>query len=132
MNFEEMLFLKESYNETLENYNLILNKTKKFGWDWIIITASNNKQAQSYQTQIDYRKEQGLIPDVRIDIIPDENEKRIGSGGATLNVLSFLKNNDKDWYKKRILLIHSGGDSKRIPQYSSCYILTFNDNYYKI
>lgn len=120
MNFEEMLFLKESYNETLENYNLILNKTKKFGWDWIIITASNNKQAQSYQTQIDYRKEQGLIPDVRIDIIPDENEKRIGSGGATLNVLSFLKNNDKDWYKKRILLIHSGGDSKRIPQYSSC------------
>lgn len=120
MNFEEMLFLKESYNETLENYNLILDKKKKFGWDWVIITASNETQAKSYEAQIRYRKEQGMLHDVRVDIIPDEENKRIGSGGATLNVLSFLHENDKDWNSKKILLIHSGGDSKRIPQYSAC------------
>lgn len=120
MKFEEMLFLKESYNETLENYNLVLKRTKKFGWDWIIITSSNQTQAKSYQYQINYRKEQGLLPDVRIDVIPDENDKRIGSGGATLNVLKFLSENDPNWNEKKILLIHSGGDSKRIPQYSAC------------
>ena len=120
MNFEEMLFLKESYNETLENYNLILGKKKNFGWDWVIITASNETQAKSYEAQIKYRRDQGMLHNVRVDIIPDEGNKRIGSGGATLNVLNFLYKNDKDWNKKKILLIHSGGDSKRIPQYSAC------------
>lgn len=120
MNFEEMLFLKESYNETLENYNLILEKKKSFGWDWVIITASNDTQAKSYESQINYRKEQGMLPEVRIDVIPDEGNKRIGSGGATLNVLKFLNENDKFWNDKKILIIHSGGDSKRIPQYSAC------------
>lgn len=120
MKFEEMLFLKESYAETLENYNLVLNKEKRFGWDWIIVTASNINQAESYRTQIKYRLEQGIIPDVRIDVIPDYDNKRIGSGGATLNVLKFISENDSEWKNKKILLIHSGGDSKRIPQYSAC------------
>lgn len=120
MNDEEKIFLDNSYSETLNYYNDSINNKKKYGWDWIIITASNKNQANSYKTQIDYRKNLGLIPDVRIDVIPDKNDERIGSGGATLNVLKFLYENDKNWNNKKILLIHSGGDSKRIPQYSAC------------
>ena len=43
---------------------------------------------------------------------------RVGSGGATLSVLKWLAENG-GWEGKRGLVIHSGGDSKRVPQYSA-------------
>ena len=43
---------------------------------------------------------------------------RVGSGGATLSVLKWLAENG-GWEGKRVLVIHSGGDSKRVPQYSA-------------
>lgn len=51
--------------------------------------------------------------------------KRVGSGGATFNVMAWLAGQEggsskKIFKNKRILVIHSGGDSKRIPQYSVC------------
>ena len=54
---------------------------------------------------------------------PDPDGKRIGSGGATLHVLRTLSEREGflgDFHGKRILVIHSGGDSKRVPQYSVC------------
>lgn len=47
-------------------------------------------------------------------------EKRVGSGGATLNVLRYIYQDAGSFDDKRILVIHSGGDSKRVPQYSAC------------
>ena len=47
--------------------------------------------------------------------------KRVGSGGATLNVLRAIAEAEGtgDFTGKKILVIHSGGDSKRVPQYSA-------------
>lgn len=49
----------------------------------------------------------------------------MGSGGATLNVMRYIAQQEgaeveNPFKGKRILVIHSGGDSKRVPQYSVC------------
>lgn len=53
----------------------------------------------------------------------DPEGKRVGSGGATFNVLKYIseqeKTSEEHFKGKRILVIHSGGDSKRVPQYSA-------------
>ena len=51
--------------------------------------------------------------------IPDRGGKRVGSGGATLEVLKYLHEQEEDFEGLRVLVIHSGGDSKRVPQYSA-------------
>ncbi len=114
------LFLSDSYNEQLKKYYKLLNKTTSDFWDVVVITASNEKQAESYQQQIDIRLKNNLLPQkCKYVIIPDPDNKRVGSGGATLNVIQKLKNDFLELDKLKILLIHSGGDSKRIPQYSA-------------
>jgi fucokinase len=55
-------------------------------------------------------------------VLPDPDGKRVGSGGATFNVLRYIsmqEDRENPFAGKRILVIHSGGDSKRIPQYSA-------------
>ena len=56
-------------------------------------------------------------------MLPDPDGKRVGSGGATFHVMKYLSEcgEEEHFFRgKRILVIHSGGDSKRVPQYSAC------------
>lgn len=119
------LFLAQSYQDNWADYERSLSKANFIKWDYIILTASNESQAKSYRRQIDYRLANKMLPsNCRYGVLPDPDGKRVGSGGATLNVLKFIAENTpsgEDPFKgKRILVIHSGGDSKRIPQYSAC------------
>lgn len=51
-------------------------------------------------------------------VVPDPADRRVGSGSATINALGVL-GRDIDWWEHhRVLLVHSGGDSRRLPQYS--------------
>lgn len=126
MKYEKMknLFLRQSYLDSWEDYERSL-KTKNFiRWDYIILTASNEAQARAYQNQINSRLEKGLLPKkTRYAVLPDPNGKRVGSGGATFQVMRYIAENEprceNPFKKKRILVIHSGGDSKRVPQYSA-------------
>ncbi len=118
------LFLRQSYLDAWGDYERSLTKSNCTMWDYIILTASNDEQADSYRMQIQYRLDNNLLPkNTHYAVIPDPDGKRVGSGGATLNVLKYIRescdgaNIFKD---KRILVIHSGGDSKRVPQYSAC------------
>ena len=62
-----------------------------------------------------------MIPEsTHYAVLPDPDGKRVGSGGATLNVLRYVHENAGSFENQRILVIHSGGDSKRVPQYSAC------------
>lgn len=96
------------------------------GWDYVILTASNEEQAKGYRLQIEHRRENGLIPDDCVyEVLPDPEGKRVGSGGATFHVLRYLTERigeraDECLKGKKVLVIHSGGDSKRVPQYSVC------------
>ncbi len=115
------LFLQQSYHDQYDNYLLSLDS--KQTWDYIVLTASNEKQALAYEQQIKYRLESGKLPEsTRYLVIPDPDGARVGSGGATLNVLAEIVKERKsvDFSGLKILCIHSGGDSKRVPQYSAC------------
>lgn len=105
-------------------------------WDYLVITASHSSQAEAYEHQLLLRQELGLISGVRkILVIPDPEGRRVGSGGSTLFCLLSILNeeqsrtgdryeNEKDWEavlkNLRILIIHAGGDSKRLPPYGPC------------
>lgn len=117
------LFLSQSYIDSWNEYKASLSKENSIKWDYIILTASNEEQAGNYRMQINERLKSGYLPkSTHYAVIPDPNGERVGSGGATFNVLRYIKkiSRDESFSGKRILVIHSGGDSKRVPQYSAC------------
>ncbi len=117
-------FLRQSYLDNWNDYQYLLGRTKAIRWNWFIVTASNQEQARSYEMQIEYRLKHGWLPrGTRYAVIPDPDGKRVGSGGATLNVLRYIREHTTEadpFTGQRILVLHSGGDSKRAPQYSAC------------
>jgi len=114
------LFLRESYLDAWEDYERSLRKENFIRWDHVILTASNEAQAEAYRTQIARRLELGLLPaSTAYAVLPDPEGKRVGSGGATFHVLRYLAEQAGGFRHKRILVIHSGGDSRRVPQYSA-------------
>ena len=123
-NFQKMkrLFLKQSYLDAWEIYKNSMEDETACLWDYIILTASNELQAEAFRKEISCRMDKGVIPGtVHYAVIPDPEGKRVGSGGAAFNVMRYLADIEgPDFVKKRILVIHSGGDSKRVPQYSVC------------
>ena len=122
MNSLTSLFLSQSYKDARADYMRAVNDADFTVWDYVIITASNEKQASVYNKQLEIRKQSGLLPcDTHFAVVPDYKGKRVGSGGATLSVLQYIANfeNTCDFSGLKILVIHSGGDSKRVPQYSA-------------
>jgi fucokinase len=88
-------------------------------WNAVVLTASSERQAGRYMDEIRRRQQQGKIPEALYLAIPDAGNRRIGSGGATLNALRVLAPKlSASWGESRVLIIHSGGDSRRLPQYS--------------
>ncbi len=105
-------------------------------WDYLIVTASNDRQAAMYRQQLAQRWELGLLQGCRqVLVVPDVGAKRMGSGGSTLlcllEVLSHeVQGRDRHigtpqlWLEAlrrlRILIVHAGGDSRRLPAYGPC------------
>lgn len=117
----QTLFLQQSYIDCTNQYTTLLEEPNIPLWDYVVLTASNEEQAESYRTQIEYRLNHHMLPEsTHYAVLPDPEGKRVGSGGATLNVLHYIHQRAGSFQNKRILVIHSGGDSKRVPQYSAC------------
>ncbi len=104
-------------------------------WDYVVLTASNDRQAEWYRLQIEKRRTLGLLSSFREPIVAaDPKGKRLGSGGSTLFCLMEILNREAAhgsgsrggnlWREilqdLRILIIHAGGDSKSLPAYSTC------------
>jgi fucokinase len=103
-------------------------------WDYLIVTAANDQQAQTYDQQIQQRLKAGQIPQFcNCLVIPDIDGKRIGSGGSTLHALACVLHRERPGAGPatfeeaeailsglRILIVHAGGDSRRLPAYSHC------------
>lgn len=58
-------------------------------------------------------------------VVPDPSNARVGSGGATFNALITVEDlmssrTDVDILNSRVFVIHSGGDSQRLPVQSVC------------
>ena len=118
MKVPKSLLLQQQYLDTWENYALSKESKIHPTWDYVAITASNDFQAKGYEHQIHQRID--FLPKrTKFITVPDEGNERVGSGGATLSVLRKIKSLEGTFSGLRILVIHSGGDSKRIPQYSA-------------
>lgn len=116
------LFLSQSYQDAWADYSRSLVSPQFVHWDYVILTASNEQQAEGFEAQLNERRQAGFLPlQTRFAVIPDPMGKRVGSGGATLGVLKYVaeQTGRADFAGLRILVIHSGGDSKRVPQYSA-------------
>jgi fucokinase len=102
-------------------------------WDYLIVTAANDRQAAAYSAQIQLRRDMGLLARVRdFLVIPDWDGRRIGSGGSTLQCLGEVLRRESPpgedpsdgrraeaiLSRLRILIVHAGGDSRRLPAYS--------------
>ena len=118
MKVPKSLLLQQQYLDTWDNY--ILSKESRVypTWNYVVLTASNDFQAKGYDQQIQERI--NFLPSrTKFITVPDEGNQRVGSGGATLSVLKKIYELEGRFDGLRILVIHSGGDSKRIPQYSA-------------
>jgi fucokinase len=118
MRIDLSLYLAQSYKDAWSDYQRSLVSSAFPVWDYIVLTASNSHQAEGFRTQLRARKH-SLPPRTVYSVLPDEGNVRVGSGGATLSVLKSLREEIPCFEGKRILVIHSGGDSKRVPQYSA-------------
>ena len=79
------------------------------GFDIVIVTAANAAQAKGYRAQL--RGRSGFR------VVADPGGRRVGSLGATVNVLRILRRSGK--CRGRVLICHSGGDAKRTPAYAA-------------
>lgn len=105
-------------------------------WDYLIVTASNKEQARVYHRQLAIRKELGFLPQVKeVLAVADPGGKRVGSGGSTIFCLLQVLNRElpdspervldpaawlETFSRRRILIVHAGGDSRRLPSYGPC------------
>ncbi len=99
-------------------------------WDYLVVTASNDRQASAYESQLRLRCAAGQLPQVgQAVVIADLDGKRIGSGASTLDCLVRVVNAERQkaqipsepvehvLRRLRILIVHAGGDSRRLPAY---------------
>lgn len=61
------LFLRQSYIDAWEDYQRSIRKKSFAQWDYIVLTASNEEQAEAFHSQIAYRQEKNVLP-CRTDI----------------------------------------------------------------
>lgn len=82
-------------------------------FDLVVVTAANAAQARGYRAQLKGRR--GWL------VVPDPGGRRVGSLGATVNVLRrlFAEEGGDGLAKRRVLVCHSGGDAKRTPAYAA-------------
>jgi fucokinase len=109
-------------------------------WDYCVLTAANDRQAGIYQRELAERQERGLIPrQTRVRVVADPDGKRVGSGAATLYALRAVAvelweehlgasgrraspevTEASELFRgKRVLVLHAGGDSRRLPHCSA-------------
>src|ERR1044071_3107748 len=105
--------------------------------DWLVLTAANAAQGRGYGAQLRAREERATLP-MRWMVVADPMDRRAGSGGSTFAVLYEIARRLAEEHRvagepqvggtrtiadlfrgQRILIIHSGGDSRRLPAYAA-------------
>jgi fucokinase len=84
-------FLARTYSDCWRDFETTLTSETAAKWDYGVITASNEQQADAFRLQIDARIAIGRLPTgTQYLCIPDRDGKRVGSGGATLGALKVI------------------------------------------
>jgi galactokinase/mevalonate kinase-like predicted kinase len=94
-------------------------------FDTVLITAASERRAEAFRSLIDRRREHGLYPrEIAFEVVADPPGGRVGTGGGTLWALARLLERRRPadaaafLAEQRILLVHAGGESRRLPCYA--------------
>ncbi|XP_032753012.1 fucose-1-phosphate guanylyltransferase [Rattus rattus] len=115
--------LREATLRKLRRFSELRGKPVAAGefWDVVAITAADEKQELAYKQQLSEKLRRKELPlGVQYHVFPDPAGTKIGNGGSTLCSLQCLESlyGDK-WNSFKVLLIHSGGYSQRLPNASA-------------
>ena len=80
-------------------------------FDCIVVTSSNSHQCELFKQELLQRRgKHGLSPTCKVRAVADPHGIRVGSGGATFHAIAEAFEEGKN-----LLILHSGGDSRRNP-----------------
>ncbi|MBL9033042.1 MAG: hypothetical protein JNM80_15195 [Phycisphaerae bacterium] len=97
--------------------------------DWLVVTAASRAQARGYEAQLRGRWSRAARPCERWLVVPDPFDVRAGSGVATAIALNAVARAldatprqtraGTPFRGRRVLILHSGGDSRRLPAFAA-------------
>ncbi|XP_033936832.1 fucose-1-phosphate guanylyltransferase [Pseudochaenichthys georgianus] len=90
-------------------------------WDVVVLTAVDENQREAYELQIRKKLLRKELPvGVQYKVFADPPGSKIGNGGSTLYALQQLNEvYGKTLCRLRVILIHAGGFSQRLPSASA-------------
>jgi hypothetical protein len=93
-------------------------------FDHFVVTTPSSRIAAQYRQQFHRltSKHPEILGNTVIHCVSDPESKRVGSGGGTLNVVDYLiyEIGVEAVKAAKVLVFHSGGESKRSPLHSVC------------
>ncbi|KAF3691009.1 Serine/threonine-protein kinase TNNI3K [Channa argus] len=123
MSQESVKRLQISTRNKLRKFNCLRGREVQPGefWDVVVVTAVDESQREAYELQISHKVQRKELPlGIHYKVFSDPPGSKIGNGGSTLYALQQLN----DIYGKalgrlRVILIHAGGFSQRLPSASA-------------
>ncbi|XP_076860503.1 fucose-1-phosphate guanylyltransferase [Brachyhypopomus gauderio] len=117
------IHLEKATRKKLETFNKIRGSEVQPGefWDLVVITALDEAQRDAYELQIRQKCSRREIPlGMKYHVVADPPGHKIGNGGSTLHALQLLRDQYGETLSKfKIILIHAGGLSQRLPNASA-------------
>ncbi|MEY3143280.1 MAG: hypothetical protein RLY21_1773 [Planctomycetota bacterium] len=106
-----------------------MDSPRRSTFGWLVLTAANARQAAAYDAQLASRAGRGPLAGSRgAFAVADARNARIGSGAATVLALAEVarrilrvkraRSIEQVFAGERVLILHSGGDSRRLPMYA--------------
>ncbi|XP_029106591.1 fucose-1-phosphate guanylyltransferase [Scleropages formosus] len=115
--------LQRSTEEKLRKFQKLRGHEVRTGefWDVVVVTAVDEEQKRAFEAQISGKLRRKELPlGVRYHVFADPPGPKIGNGGSTLYALRHLETEYGQRLSGfRIILIHAGGLSQRLPNASA-------------
>ncbi|XP_076583404.1 fucose-1-phosphate guanylyltransferase [Chaetodon auriga] len=115
--------LQTSTREKLRKFSSLRARELQPGefWDVVVLTAVDVSQREAYELQIREKVDRKELPlGVHYKVFSDPPGTKIGNGGSTLCALQQLTDiYGKSLSRLRVILIHAGGFSQRLPSASA-------------
>ncbi|XP_056234896.1 serine/threonine-protein kinase TNNI3K isoform X1 [Seriola aureovittata] len=115
--------LQLATREKLRKFNSLRGREVEGGefWDVVVVTAVDEGQRKAYELQIREKVDRKELPlGIHYKVFSDPPGSKIGNGGSTLCALQQLDDiYGKALGRQRVILIHAGGFSQRLPSASA-------------
>ncbi|XP_038572026.1 fucose-1-phosphate guanylyltransferase-like [Micropterus salmoides] len=123
MSQECTIKLQIATREKLRKFSSLRDREVQPGefWDVVVVTAVDVSQREAYELQISEKVDRKELPlGVHYKVFSDPPGSKIGNGGSTLYALQQLSDiYGKTLGRLRVILIHAGGLSQRLPSASA-------------